>query len=379
MARRLVLTLLATWLALAQSGLILRDENEVDGEGDAEDEIDLSHLGMGIYGEPDESVGERVSQYNPETDSVNPEELGTYVDGDILIARPAGRNGLADKSTRWPGAVVPFVISGDFRANEMQLIEDAFNEYHKKTCVKFKPRMGEKDYISIESSKSGCWSSVGRIGGRQEVNLQIPGCTTKVGTIVHELMHAVGFLHEQNRSERDDWVKIQTQNIQRGTETNFLKAKSGTTDAFGVKYDYGSVMHYSATAFSSNGQPTIIAKYPITGATMGQREGFSRSDIEKINRMYRCGGDSAGTGPPISLPYPPVPSSPPLGLLPSGPNGYYPPAPNGYPGTYPYPWGPGVPQTYPLPGVYPNQGPYGDYYSNDDEDKEVAGVVEVDD
>ncbi|XP_058839023.1 hatching enzyme 1.2-like isoform X2 [Topomyia yanbarensis] len=293
MARRLVLTLLATWLALAQSGLILRDENEVDGEGDAEDEIDLSHLGMGIYGEPDESVGERVSQYNPETDSVNPEELGTYVDGDILIARPAGRNGLADKSTRWPGAVVPFVISGDFRANEMQLIEDAFNEYHKKTCVKFKPRMGEKDYISIESSKSGCWSSVGRIGGRQEVNLQIPGCTTKVGTIVHELMHAVGFLHEQNRSERDDWVKIQTQNIQRGTETNFLKAKSGTTDAFGVKYDYGSVMHYSATAFSSNGQPTIIAK-KSGGNRMGQRNGFSQGDIDKINKMYGCKGVTGG-------------------------------------------------------------------------------------
>lgn len=145
-------------------------------------------------------------------------------------------------------------------AKDMQLIEDAFNEYHSKTCVRFKPRMGEKDYISIESSQSGCWSSVGRIGGKQEVNLQMPGCTTKVGTIVHELMHALGFLHEQNRSERDNWVTIMTQNIQRGTENNFAKASAKTTTAFGVQYDYGSVMHYSTNAFSANGKPTIVAK-----------------------------------------------------------------------------------------------------------------------
>lgn len=45
-----------------------------------------------------------------------------------------------------------------------------------------------------------------------------------------------------------------------GTENNFEKASSQTTDAFGVGYDYGSVMHYSANAFSKNGQPTLVAK-----------------------------------------------------------------------------------------------------------------------
>lgn len=45
-----------------------------------------------------------------------------------------------------------------------------------------------------------------------------------------------------------------------GTENNFEKASPATTTAFGVGYDYGSVMHYSANAFSRNGQPTIIAK-----------------------------------------------------------------------------------------------------------------------
>lgn len=43
------------------------------------------------------------------------------------------------------------------------------------------------------------------------------------------------------------------------TLPNFEKARSGETNAYGVQYDTGSVMHYSSTAFSINGQKTIEA------------------------------------------------------------------------------------------------------------------------
>ena len=45
-----------------------------------------------------------------------------------------------------------------------------------------------------------------------------------------------------------------------GHEANFEIASKKTTDAFGVGYDYGSVMHYSANAFSKNNQPTLVKK-----------------------------------------------------------------------------------------------------------------------
>lgn len=98
----------------------------------------------------------------------------------------------------------------------MNLIEMAFNEYHTRTCIRFRPRSNERDYIVLTNGQSGCWSSVGRIGGRQEVNFQTPGCMVKIGTVIHELMHACGFLHEQNRSERDNYVSINWPNVKSG-------------------------------------------------------------------------------------------------------------------------------------------------------------------
>lgn len=60
---------------------------------------------------------------------------------------------------------------------QRNMILAAMNEYHKSTCIKFRPYTGvERDYMSIESSTTGCWSNLGRIGGMQRINLQSPGC-----------------------------------------------------------------------------------------------------------------------------------------------------------------------------------------------------------
>ncbi|XP_032691513.1 zinc metalloproteinase nas-4-like isoform X1 [Odontomachus brunneus] len=301
------LTSALTWLlfVLTTSAWPFRRRDVFDNAVDDPDGLiaHLQHLGESLYGLPDNETGFKVAQWHENMD-VNPEELGNYAEGDILFPPVFGRNGLKADSARWPNGVIPYMISPYFNAQQQKLIYDAMEDYHRYTCIKFKPYRGEEsDYIRITAGNSGCWSSVGRIGGRQDVNLQVPGCVTKKGTVIHELMHAVGFLHEQSRYERDDYVSILWQNILNGHGGNFEKASKETTDAFGVGYDYGSVMHYSSKAFSKNGQPTIIPRSErptgILGIIgdifqensrqeIGQRDGFSKRDIQKIRRMYRC-------------------------------------------------------------------------------------------
>jgi len=49
----------------------------------------------------------------------------------------------------------------------------------------------------------------------QQLNLQRNGCLS-LATIIHELMHAIGFYHEQARPDRDRFVTIHRQNIEPG-------------------------------------------------------------------------------------------------------------------------------------------------------------------
>jgi len=153
--------------------------------------------------------------------------------------------------------------------------------------VRFKPRTTEKDYISIESANSGCWSKIGRVGGRQEVNLQVnlevnlekPDCLYKVGVPIHELMHALGFLHEHSRPDRDLYVIVK--NKTQINTPDYVKLGPGVSTDFGEKYDYTSVMHYTGDF--------LIALIDTPDVkNMGQVDGFSAADVRKINAMYNC-------------------------------------------------------------------------------------------
>ncbi len=80
----------------------------------ANDEIigDFSKIASHIYGQPNQSVGEKISKWSKEQASA--ESLGSYFQGDILIPREHGRNGIMDFSMKWANGTIPYVISKDF-------------------------------------------------------------------------------------------------------------------------------------------------------------------------------------------------------------------------------------------------------------------------
>jgi len=161
----------------------------------------------------------------------------------------------------------------------------AIGDYEKYTCLRFskqsiKPQ-GPHLYFT---TGTGCSSPVGRLDKGNDIKLA-RGCWHK-GTVIHEMAHSLGFFHEQSRPDRDQHVTIVYANIKSGKSNNFEEYRTNRVDSLGTPYDYDSVMHYGGTYFTKNGKLTIKTNDPSKQSTIGQREGFSKTDVKQLNLLY---------------------------------------------------------------------------------------------
>ncbi|XP_054711312.1 astacin-like metalloprotease toxin 1 [Uloborus diversus] len=225
---------------------------------------------------PDEDL---IDEFVP-----NPLENPDLFGGDMVGIDFKDRNAIPGFQLRWPAGEVAYEIDPSV-AQHTDKILDAMKHYEEKSCVVFKKRTLERNYIRIFSGK-GCYSNVGMIGGQQPVSLG-PGCIFK-GTIVHELGHALGFYHEQNRSDRDDFLIIYWDNIKEGLEDQFTKLQRHQNQLLDT-FDYNSVMLYGNTAFSKDGKSnTMVARTGVKLYETYDKPGLSDSDVKRVRKMYWC-------------------------------------------------------------------------------------------
>ncbi|XP_066916180.1 uncharacterized protein [Clytia hemisphaerica] len=225
----------------------------------------------------------------------------TVVEGDLKNLSPAIKNLINGKATKreimsavkWPVerdgddkpvVNIPYVNDG-LSDNGKQALDAAIEDLKQFTCIRLAPRSSQADYIRFFKGE-GCFSTIGRTGGKQDLSIG-GGCGYK-GTVLHEIMHALGFFHEHTRPDRDDHIIVKFENIIDNMEFNFKKYPHNLVTDFNAPYDLHSVTHYNQYAFSTGvGVQSIQPKDPSFDVnSMGQRFGMSVTDAAQIRAAY---------------------------------------------------------------------------------------------
>ena len=187
-------------------------------------------------------------------------------------------------AVKWPSGTVPYrfdptqVSNGAITAAKMQQFRDAVAEWAASANVHFNEFTGAMppNFVTVQENASlggGFSSSVGMAGGEQFV--QFGPQAWNRGTVCHEVGHAIGYYHEQQRDDRDTYVVILTQNIIPGQEGNFAKLPGGSVAQGG--YDFYSVMHYARNALSiERGGEVRRASRPHPGYSACGTQRFGR-------------------------------------------------------------------------------------------------------
>jgi len=115
------------------------------------------------------------------------------------------------------------------------------------------------------------------------------GCASN-SIVVHEVFHSMGYSHEQCRFDRDNFITLNTTNLDPQYANNFNKDTTTAFNHHGQAYNYRSVMHYQNTVFAKTpGTKTMTAK-PASAANealMGNSCEAQASDIA-IGKAFYC-------------------------------------------------------------------------------------------
>nr|XP_022343814.1 blastula protease 10-like [Crassostrea virginica] len=203
------------------------------------------------------------------------------------------KRNFAEKVQLWEYGYIPYSINPQFNSTQTKIVQLGMNEFTLKTCIRFVQKdyaawsyLPHNTYLYFTYGKS-CSSYVGRIrSSPQNIELNPTSCFTK-RTIVHEIMHALGQVHEQQRKDRDNYITMQWNNIADGRQNqNMEKLAIGSKDR--THYDPSSVLQYGLWAFSTNRGKTMSFHDRKLESLVGSSTGLTHLDVKEITLAYNC-------------------------------------------------------------------------------------------
>ena len=187
---------------------------------------------------------------------------------------------VSNKKRLWPGGIIPYVIDPELsHPFVLDATQKAIQHWNENTVIRLVERTDQPNWVRFVPG-GGCRAPVGMVGGEQKVLL---GESCGPGAVVHEIGHAVGLWHEQQRNDRDPHVWVWSNPLD---PNRIYSQKKGRLGLDIGPYDYGSVMHYTFRGPLNPIPPGIVLGKGGPQVWKSSDRGLSPGDIDGVSRLY---------------------------------------------------------------------------------------------
>jgi len=214
----------------------------------------------------------------------------------------AHRAAHSERPQPWPNGVIPYDIS-KLTDDQQALVKRAMQRWTDTGAqITFLPRTNQIEYVQFTgmTDAGNNTSHDGfRTGARVDVNITAFWWRQAEWMPAHELGHVLGFHHEHQRWDRDEFVRIHYEHIKPGRQHDYDWIPKTNWIVNSTAYDYRSIMHYRvcwASACESEckdgdgGSPCAVIDPVGTNydRVIGQWDdhGISATDAEKARLAY---------------------------------------------------------------------------------------------
>jgi hypothetical protein len=208
----------------------------------------------------------------------------------------------AERPQPWPGGVIPYDLSKLTPPQQTIALRAMQRWLDTGANIKFVPRTNQTEYVNFtgRTDAGNNTSHLGfKKGERTDINITAFWWRDLEWMPAHELGHVLGFFHEHQRWDRDQYVTIHYDNLKSGRAQDYERIAKTNWLVTCLPYDYKSIMHYRVCWASKCEDECVdgVGNSPCSviepvdkkyDGVIGQwtANGISALDAEKVRLVY---------------------------------------------------------------------------------------------